>query len=293
MRDQLLGSFALSRALVWSGTVVVVLVTGVLVYGEGWQYYTTSLPDRGFLPAHRTLRPAAPFGHLLGVVGTLMVLVPLVYTLRKRVRWLKRAGTLPGWLEFHIFCGIVGPVLVTFHTSFKFNGLVSVSFWSMVAVVASGFVGRYLYVRIPKTIRGHELTQNELAERVREVTAALDETPIGPQARADVAAFERELIERHAGYRPIARLVDGMWVPWRIRHLRRALRHHLTAASIGDEAAHLIAERALLSRRIATLHRTRRLFEMWHAFHQPLVYLMFGIAALHVGLVLYLGYTPW
>ena len=63
------------------------------------------------------------------------------------------------WLEVHIFCGIVGPVLVTFHTSFKFNGIVSVAYWSMVAVVLSGFVGRYLYVRIPRSLRGIELTQ--------------------------------------------------------------------------------------------------------------------------------------
>ena len=39
----------------------------------------------------------------------------------------------------HLFCGVVGPVLVTFHTSFKFNGLVSVAYWSMVIVMLSGF----------------------------------------------------------------------------------------------------------------------------------------------------------
>ena len=59
-------------------------------------------------------------------------------------------GSMPLWLEVHIFCGIVGPVLVTFHTSFKFNGIISVAYWSMMAVMLSGFVGRYLYVRIPK-----------------------------------------------------------------------------------------------------------------------------------------------
>ena len=67
---------------------------------------------------------------------------------------LRDAGRMKTWLEVHVFCGIVGPVLVTFHTSFKFNGIVSVAYWSMVAVVLSGFVGRYLYVRIPRSIRG-------------------------------------------------------------------------------------------------------------------------------------------
>jgi hypothetical protein len=59
---------------------------------------------------------------------------------------------------------------------------------------------------------------------------------------------------------------------------------------VAREAAELLRERAFLFRRLRYLHRTRRLFAFWHVFHQPLVYLMFVIAALHVALTVYMGY---
>jgi hypothetical protein len=70
------------------------------------------------------------------------MLVPFLYMARKRVPALRNLGNLRWWLEVHLFCGVIGPVLVTYHTSFKFNGIVSAAYWSMVIVVLSGFVGR-------------------------------------------------------------------------------------------------------------------------------------------------------
>jgi hypothetical protein len=82
--------------------------------------------------------------------------------IRKRYRKFFNIGYLKHWLEFHIFLCSVGPVLVLYHTAFKFGGLVSVSFWSMVLVVLSGVVGRFIYLQIPRTIQGHEISINEL-----------------------------------------------------------------------------------------------------------------------------------
>ncbi len=47
----------------------------------------------------------------------------------------------------------------------------------------------------------------------------------------------------------------------------------------------------MLARRIAHLHRTRQLFGLWHLFHRPLVYVMFILVALHIGVAFYLGYA--
>jgi hypothetical protein len=57
---------------------------------------------------------------------------------------------------------------------------------------------------------------------------------------------------------------------------------HITAA---------MAERAQLLRRLAQLNRTRQRFSAWHVFHQPLVYVMFAIAAIHIGVAVYFGYA--
>ena len=87
-----------------------------------------------------------------------------------------RSRRLRHWLSAHIWLCTLGPFLITLHTSFKVGGLVSIAFWSMVLVVSSGVVGRYVYVRIPKTLGGQFHTMQELeAERaalLAEVEAA-------------------------------------------------------------------------------------------------------------------------
>ncbi|MBL0179469.1 MAG: hypothetical protein IPP98_10145 [Gemmatimonadetes bacterium] len=46
----------------------------------------------------------------------------------------------------------------------------------MMVVIASGVIGRYLYVRIPRARNGVELTREEVAGRRRELIGELAET---------------------------------------------------------------------------------------------------------------------
>ena len=62
-------------------------------------------------------RGAGRYGLSFGIAGLGLILVTLLYVLRKKVSWLSRIGNLKIWLEVHIFCGIVGPALITLHTS--------------------------------------------------------------------------------------------------------------------------------------------------------------------------------
>lgn len=102
--------------------------------------------------------PAASgfYGHVLGIFGFfLMLLTETLYSLRKRSRS-ARWGRMSDWLQFHIFTGIVGPFLVLLHTSWKFNGLAGATLLMTGLIVLSGFVGRYIYTRIPRTADGIE-----------------------------------------------------------------------------------------------------------------------------------------
>jgi hypothetical protein len=207
---------------------------------DALSYYTTSLGVRGYETAHPILRPSGELGHLLGFAGTLFLFATLPYLARKRLHILRSVGRPSQWLEVHIFCGVFGPILITYHTSFRFNGIVSVAYWSMLLVVISGFVGRYLYVRIPRTIRGEELSRAEL------------------EARAE--KLEQEAVD-----------------PATAAHLRRKISK----------------ERDVLLRRIARLEKTRRLFQLWHVFHRPFVWVMFLVFFIHFGVALYFGYMPF
>ena len=106
----------------------------------------------------REIPPASElFGHGIGIVGfVFMLMTETLYSLRKRshsVRW----GRMSNWLQFHIFTGLVGPYMVLLHTSWKFNGLAGETTLFTIVIVISGFIGRYIFTRIPRTMDGLEI----------------------------------------------------------------------------------------------------------------------------------------
>jgi len=118
----------------------------------------------------RQIPPAAGlFGHLLGILGfLLMLLTETLYTLRKKsqsARW----GKMSDWLEFHIFTGLVGPFMVLLHSSWKFNGLAGAVMLMTLLIVASGFVGRYIYTAIPRTAEGVEIQADALEQLILQI----------------------------------------------------------------------------------------------------------------------------
>ena len=127
----------------WLAFLVMILITGV--------YMLVLLLTKEIPPASEL------FGHSSGILGfTLMLMTETLYSLRKRsrgVRW----GRMSLWLQFHIFTGLVGPYMVLLHSSWKFHGLAGVSMLLTMIIVVSGFIGRYIFTRIPRTLDGLEI----------------------------------------------------------------------------------------------------------------------------------------
>jgi hypothetical protein len=127
----------------WLALLFMLMITGV--------YLLVVLLTKEIPPASEL------FGHSIGIVGfILMLMTETLYSLRKRsrsVRW----GRMSTWLQFHIFTGLVGPYMVLLHTSWKFNGLAGVTTLLTVIIVVSGFIGRYIFTRIPRTLDGLEI----------------------------------------------------------------------------------------------------------------------------------------
>lgn len=117
--------------LLWPVCVLSVLVWGWINRNEG---YLT--PERGA-------------GYLLGIIGGSLMLLVLLYSLRKRNRFLRKLFKLPRWFQFHMTLGIAGPGCILFHCNFHFGSMnSSVALVSMMIVVISGLTGRFLYTRI-------------------------------------------------------------------------------------------------------------------------------------------------
>ena len=147
--------------LSWMLALAVVLV----IAGYGLNYYTLSAAQRPFSPKHELLRPSGTIGIKLGLLGVLMFFLIYLYPLRKKWGWLGRMGNSRHWLDFHVVLGTSAPIIVAFHSSFKFGNIAGMAFYSMLMVTISGFVGRYLYAHIPRGLSAAELTMKEIQEK--------------------------------------------------------------------------------------------------------------------------------
>jgi hypothetical protein len=279
--------------LVFLFAASIALVTYVLY--RALPYFLSPLEARPHLAADAAFRPSGSWGHGLGVLGALVVAATLLYPLRKSWKLLRRFGRIAPWLRYHIWCGLAGPAFVTLHTAFKFGGLVAVSYWSMVAVMISGIIGRYIYAQIPRSIAGQEMSDRELAERDRELVATLQrDLASDPDLLGEMEVLSGlPGIGKARGVRLLVlSVLQDIEREWRTHLLRRHLRatgHY--SAPLAREIAALARRRGLLRRRIAVLHVSRNIFRHWHRIHRPFAYVMFVVAVVHVAVALALGYT--
>jgi hypothetical protein len=286
--------------LAWLLALAVVLV----IAGYGFNYYTLSAAQRPFSPKHEILRPSGSIGIKLGMLGVLMFFLIYLYPLRKKWGWLGRQGNSRHWLDFHVVLGATAPIIIAFHSSFKFGNIAGMAFWSMLTVTLSGFVGRYLYSQIPRGLSAAELSLKEIQEREANLQKELVEqkatfgfnvealyhlpTPeYVAKSPMFVTLLSMFLIDfKRPFYTSLVRLREagfGLWVfslcgllPTRDQKLERAI---VVARKEGA-----------LSKRVLFLSRTQQVFGLWHVIHRPFSYTFAILALLHIGIALFMGY---
>jgi hypothetical protein len=262
---------------------------------RGCDYYLTSLDERPFHEHYDALKPSGVEGHAYGIIGSAMIIIGVgLYSARKRIRAFSHWGKISNHLEFHIFLCLAGPMLIVYHTTFKFGGLVAVSFWSMIAVVASGVIGRYLYVQIPKGIQGNELSVAELEQENKKLGDVLQtEYGLNPVYLRSIDALA--LPSRPANKMSLLEVLNFFFVQslTRRRKLRRAYRELERSLDprLVRNVHHHVRRRITYLRRIAFLGQFRQMFYYWHVVHLPFAIIMFVIMFVHVGVAVAFGYT--
>ncbi len=275
---------------------VAVPILGILAATLTWsRYYFAPPASRVRSPLHPWLRPSGYLGQTAGILALLIFLFLWLYPLRKKARWLAWTGAVSRWLDVHVTLALMLPFLAALHASWRFDGLIGLGFWSMMVVWASGIVGRYLYVHIPRGAAGLELTADEIA--VERHQLLLD---VATAARLPLPQVESLL-------RTDPTPTEGLGVLGTLRQMVRDERNRWrqlgglrrAAARTGSQLDRAALRRIMrLARRQVTLTQqarlltaTRRVFRLWHLAHRP-----FAIAALvavlaHVAVVVAMGMT--
>jgi len=257
--------------------LIVVIVTVYLTY-TGYTYYHTPLLERFYHPHHNWFKPSGLYGQGLGVIGTLMILFGVsIYIARKRYNFMVKYLRLKYLLEFHIFLCVLGPILILFHTTFKFGGIVSVAFWSMTAVVLSGVVGRYIYIQIPRTIEGRELSLNEVKGMKTDLTTVLSEK----------FTLDNDLIDMIISLTSAQEKKNNSLS---VGKLRKALRTHKVPKSERTSIIKMVKKEKALAGKIARLQTMQKMLKYWHVIHLPFALIMLIIVVIHVIVTISLGY---
>ena len=258
---------------IWTMALIVVAVTIYLAF-SGYSYYSLPLEERFYHPQHNWFKPSGLFGQGLGVIGTFLIFFGVfIYILHKRYNILGKWVRLKYLLEFHIFLCTLGPVMVLFHTAFKFGGIVSIAFWSMVAVVASGVIGRFIYLQIPRTIEGRELSLNE-----------------AQNLRTDVSEV---LSNKYNLQGPTVQLFLNFTEPDKkqsIHALSQVLKENAVRKEDRRSILKMIKNERKLLKRIGRLETMKKYFKYWHVAHMPFAIIMLVIVVIHIIVAFTFGY---
>ncbi|MEI6854018.1 MAG: hypothetical protein WCL06_14325 [Bacteroidota bacterium] len=279
------------RIFLFTLVLIVSSVFAYLLY-TGYTFYNTPVSERFFHPDYKTLKPSGSFGHGFGIVGSAFMLIGvLIYMLRKRLRFLFRLGQLKYWLEFHIFLCTLGPILVLYHTSFKFGGIVAISFWSMVAVFVSGVIGRFIYIQIPRSIEGRELSLGEVKNMKTDIESVLSysSNSLDEASREEIV----NLTKRKIGM-VHSNLLSGYFKTLSddrisLRRAKTIIKQNGLNHSESKNIMHLLKNEISLNRKIDRLTGMQRLLKYWHVAHLPFAFIMLIVMIIHVVIAIMFG----
>jgi len=266
----------------------------VLYTSAGLDYLRTPVKERFQLHHLDELySPSGLYGHGLGFLAAFLMAMLWLYILRKHWNRLRGAGRLSQWLKYHMWFGISAPLLAAYHAAFKFEGLIGVMYWAMLAVMLSGIVGRYLYGHIPRRMDGHEMSMQQIntekAAKLREL-----------QMEFGISSEDISQLKRLTPPKTDSGVLSSLYQLLRFDLVRRSqLKHTLddfsTRYGISRDSLGFLKEtiekQLIMSQRVLVLDAVSKVFHWWHVIHKPFAYAIFIVLALHILLTISFGFT--
>jgi hypothetical protein len=222
----------------------------------------------------------------------------LLYPVRKRIKLMRSWFPLKYWFGGHMALGVIGPVLIMYHTNFSLsskNG--AIAFYSMMAVFISGLIGRIIYRRIHVGLFGRKASLEELKQRLgmtgENISSRFSKLP---EIEKRLTEFEKRAIDPNGGaiarfFRAMTSRIVARWVRYRsLSNLKKVLnkrgkkkqwnsqekrRRYQLGKSLIDSYLEAVNE-------IAQFGMYESMFSVWHIAHVPLIFILLVTAIIHV-----------
>jgi len=243
-------------------------------------------------------------GYGLGLTGGIMMLALLIYPVRKRFQSSRLLIlSTPAWFRLHMILGILGPLLILYHCNFSLGSTNSnIALFSMLLMVSSGLVGRYIYSKIHYGLYGNRVQMQTLSaaihnsgDRIKGQQQLASGLHLDQSTLNWLQSLEHSL-QKHRGLTGsfinanllfIKTRLNGIGLKARLRRAqlqnpefirlsRREKRKKIKAAH--DELALYLQS----VRKVAELSFYERLFSLWHMLHLPIFFMLIISGLAHV-----------
>ena len=271
----------------WLTPARVFTLAAILLVYLGWRF-----------PTERYIHPGTGLGYALGITGGSLILVLLLYSARKRFAWLSFLGSLNRWFDVHVVLGIVGPLLILYHSNFSLGATNSnVALFCMLIVVTSGLIGRFIYSRIQYGLYGRQVTLVELQGNAERLRALEGRIAFLPELVGRLEKHEARLLASGPRLpllslaKPLGVALNALAARWTLRgyvrrELRMAARRSPTIAAerkrLRRAALGYIDTRLIATRRVAEFEAYERLFSLWHVLHLSMFFMLLIAGVAHV-----------
>jgi hypothetical protein len=271
---------------IWASDLALYVLLTLLVLGA-WQFSRLGL-----------FRAGDDIGYWLGVAGGVIMLLLLVYPMRKYIHFMRNWGAVKWWFWVHMTLGVLGPMLILIHSTFRIGSVnAGVALYSMIIVALSGVVGRFLYTRIHRGLHGERSTLMYLQSRAGLAqTEAKSKLRFAPKVEERLLQFEDYALKappswgtafRQVTLLPLQQVLTYRQCMIELRGPLRAVARHRRWTP-EDNARRERLSKKLVRRylsgvvRVAQFSAYERLFALWHVAHVPFVYLLAASAVAHV-----------
>lgn len=269
----------------WMAATAIVILWG---WGNRFQGYLT--PERGL-------------GYWLGIVGGVSFLLLLTYSMRKRMKSMRRIFTVKLWFQLHMALGVVGTLLILFHSNFKLGSLNStIALVCVLAVSGSGIIGRYLYSRVHFGLYGEKIKLKQVLNDFQVLKRDMADVAVTDKQKAImeklVDAIESLIEDHQKNDNPsIFKLYANRRRAHKIAIIfkefaRRLEEYHGTRTDSRNNTMRMRKKLhedcsilLIVLRKLPGLQFFERLFSLWHVIHIPMFGLMIITAITHVVVV--------
>ncbi len=237
-------------------------------------------------------------GYNLGIIGGAMMLLLLLYPLRKASHLMRNMGAVKYWFRFHMILGVLGPVLVLFHANFSFGSMNSrIVLLTALIVAGSGLFGRYFYGKVHYGLYGKKASLLELRKMIESDKGAVKRVlHYAPALQQKLYKFDDLALE--VRYSFLGSAIHGIkiafWSRWLHLVLRFNLRRTIDVAArrekwVGAERKrHTTELRRYIKAhikgglKVAEFNIYERMLALWHMFHLPIFILLIIVTAIHI-----------